>query len=73
MRAAHTCLDTLRSPTAFRRPQSPTLRRGQRAALRPADGHMANTSTATMSTAQRWAWRLLMRINVPTAMVLLGF
>jgi hypothetical protein len=34
MRAARTCLDTLRRPTAFRRPQSPTLRRDS--ALGPA-------------------------------------
>jgi hypothetical protein len=35
LRAARTCLDTLRRPTAFAAPSSPTLRREQRAGLRP--------------------------------------
>jgi len=38
MRAALTCLDTSRRPTAFAAPQSPTLRREQRAGLRPRRG-----------------------------------
>ena len=39
MRAALACLDTLRRPTTFAAPQSPTLRREQRVGLRPAGGH----------------------------------